>query len=69
MLNLIIRDLPSYMKRVKMQSLISKCAEMCSLIENALLSLLNVPLNYLSKHYLLNCLYVYNDVGGVINSF
>ena len=42
-----------------MHSLISKCTEMCSLIENALLNLLNVPLNYLSKHSLTNWLYVY----------
>ena len=32
-----------------MLSLISKCTEMCSLNENALLNLLNVPLNYLLK--------------------
>ena len=44
---------------------------MCSLIENALLNLLNLPLNYLSKHSLPNCLYFifYSDVGGVISSF
>ena len=55
-----------------MHSLIPKCIEMCFLIENALLNLLNVPLmiNYLSKHSLLNCLpvYVYSDVGGVMSS-
>ena len=39
--------------------------------ENALLTgnLLNVTLNYLSKHSIPNCLYVYSDVGGVISSF
>ena len=42
---------------------------MCPLIENALLNLLNVHLNNLSKYSLPNCLYVYSDVGGVINSF
>ena len=42
---------------------------MCPLVENALLNLLNVPHNYLSKHSLPNCLYVYSDVGGVISSF
>ena len=52
-----------------MYSLISKCTEMCSLIENALFNLLNVPPNYLNKHSLPNCLYVYSDVGGVISSF
>ena len=41
---------------------------MCSLIENALFNLLNVPFNYLSKHSLPNCLYVYSDLGGVISS-
>ena len=52
-----------------MHSLISKCTfEMCSLIKNALLNLLNLPLNYLGKHSLPNCLYVYSDVGGVISS-
>ena len=51
-----------------MHPLNSKCTEMCS-IENAPLNLLNVPLNYLSKHSLPNCLYVYSDVGGVIRSF
>ena len=35
---------------------------MCPLIENALLNLLNVPLNYLSMHSLPNCLYVDSDV-------
>ena len=54
---------------VKMHSLNSKCTEMCSLIENALLDLLNVPLNCLNKHSLSNCLYVYSDVGCVISSF
>ena len=39
----------SIWRGVKMHSLIPKCIEMCSLIENALLNLLNVPLNYLSK--------------------
>ena len=48
-----------------MHSLISKITEMCSLIENALLNLLNVPPNYLGKHSLPNCLYVCSDVGGV----
>ena len=44
---------------------------MCSLIENALLNLLNVHLNYLSKHSLPNCQYAYtcSDVGGVRSSF
>ena len=46
-----------------MHSLISKSTEMCSLNENALLNLLNVPLNYLSKHCLPNCLL------GIICSF
>ena len=63
------RDLPSYMKGSEMHSLIFKSTEMCPLIENPLLNLLNVPLNYLSKHSLPNCLYAYNDVGGVISSF
>ena len=52
-----------------MQSLISKSAEMGSLLGNALLNLLNVPLNYLSRQSLPNCLYVYSDVGGVLSSF
>ena len=51
-----------------MHSLNSKCTDMCSLFENALLNLLNVPLDYLSKHSLPNCLYVYGDVGCVISS-
>ena len=42
---------------------------MCSLIENALLYLLNVPFNHLSKHSLPNYLYVYIDVGSVRSSF
>ena len=52
-----------------MHSLISKCTEKHPSIENTLLNLLNVPLNYLSKHSVLNCLYVFSDVGGVIGSF
>ena len=38
-----------WLKEIKMHSLNSKCTEMLSLIENVLLILLNVPLNYLSK--------------------
>ena len=38
---------PQLYEGVKMHSLISKSTEMCSLIENALLNLLNVPLIYL----------------------
>ena len=41
---------------------------MYSFIENALLSLLNVPLNYLSELSLYPTSYVYSDAGGVINS-
>ena len=52
-----------------MHSLIYKCTEMCSLIENALLNLQNVHRNYLRKHSLPNCLYVYSDVGGLVSSF
>ena len=51
------------------ENLIFKSTEMCSLIENVLLNLLIVPLNYLSTHYLPNCLYAYIDVGGVLSSF
>ena len=60
---------PATWTGVKMHTLISKCTEMCSLIENARLNLLNVPLNYLSKHSISNCLYVYSDVWGVTSSF
>ena len=42
-----------------MRSLIFKCTEMCSLIENVLINLLNVALNYLSKHSLPNCMPIY----------
>ena len=62
-------DLPSYMKVLKIHSLIFKCTEMCSLFENTLLNLLNVPLNYSNKHSLPISLYDNNDVGGVISSF
>ena len=48
-----------------MHSLLSKCTEMCSLFENALLYLLNVSLH----HSLTNCIHVYSDAGGVISRF
>ena len=58
--DIYIRDLPNYMKGggVKIHSLISKGTEISSLIENALLNLLIVPLNYLNTPYPT----AYNDV-------
>ena len=61
---------PAIWRGAKMHSLIYKCNKMCSLIEDALLNLLHLPLNYLSKHSLYPTAYMsYSDVGGVISSF
>ena len=48
---------PAIWRRVKMHSLKFKCTEMCALIENALLNLLNVTLNDLNKQFTFNTVY------------